>query len=46
MNASNKSISIIIVGIGDNDFNDMEILDADDIPLISSNGNKMQRDIV
>ena len=44
-------LSVIIIGIGDSeenlkDFKFMEILDADDIPLISRNGIKRQRDLV
>ena len=39
-------LSIIIVGIGDENFDKMEILDADDIPLVSSWGETMKRDIV
>ena len=39
-------LSIIIIGIGDEDFNKMEILDADDVPLVSSTGETMKRDIV
>ena len=40
-------LSVIIVGIGDNpDFKFMEQLDGDNIPLVSSNGKKRQRDLV
>ena len=40
-------LSVIIIGIGDNpDFKDMEKLDGDDDPLISSKGIKRQRDLV
>ncbi|KAL6067259.1 Copine-4 [Balamuthia mandrillaris] len=39
-------LSIIIVGVGDADFTNMEILDADDNPLRSSNGQVAKRDIV
>ena len=40
-------LSVIIVGIGDSpDFKYMEQLDGDEIPLISSNGKKRQRDLV
>ncbi len=39
-------LSIIIVGIGNEDFKNMEILDADEIPLVSSWGEIMKRDIV
>ena len=41
-----QPLSIIIVGIGNENFGKMEILDADDVPLISSWGEKMKRDIV
>lgn len=43
--ASNAPISIIIVGVGSDDFDSMEVLDADAKPLIS-NGERMKRDIV
>jgi hypothetical protein len=39
-------LSIVIVGIGNEDFSKMEILDADENPLIDSKGVKMARDIV
>ncbi|WRX24772.1 C2 domain - like 10 [Theobroma cacao] len=40
-------LSILIVGVGDADFKQMEILDADDgCPLVSSNGRVATRDIV
>jgi hypothetical protein len=39
-------ISIIIVGIGDNDFGNMEILDADDYDLVDEEQEKAKRDIV
>jgi hypothetical protein len=39
-------ISIIIVGIGNEDFKNMDVLDADDVPLVSSWGETMKRDIV
>ena len=39
-------LSVIIIGIGDNDFENMDILDGNDEPLISSDGTKRQRDIV
>ncbi len=41
-----QPLSIIIVGIGKEDFKKMDILDADDIPLVSSWGETMTRDIV
>jgi hypothetical protein len=41
---SNMPLSIIIVGVGNADFSDMSILDADDTPLQSS-GVYMKRDI-
>jgi len=46
IDASNLPLSVIIVGIGNADFRNMEILDADDTPLVSSTGVKMDRDIV
>ena len=39
-------ISVIIIGIGNGPFGNMDILDADDNPLISSNGVKAARDLV
>ena len=44
--ASLLPLSIIIVGIGNSDFKKMEILDGDNVPLISSNGQKRIRDLV
>ena len=44
--ASVLPLSIVIVGVGNANFQKMDILDADDEPLISSNGKKMARDIV
>ncbi|KAL9649914.1 hypothetical protein ABK040_011387 [Willaertia magna] len=43
--ASTLPLSIIIVGIGNADFGKMDVLDADDNPLVSR-GVKMSRDIV
>lgn len=34
------------MGIGNENFDKMEILDADDVPLVSSWGETMKRDIV
>ena len=39
-------LSVIIIGIGNADFKEMEILDGDDVPLISSTGKKRMRDLV
>lgn len=39
-------LSIIIVGIGNEDFSKMETLDADEVPLVSSWNEEMKRDIV
>ena len=39
-------LSVIIVGIGNADFSKMEQLDGDEIPLISREGIKRQRDLV
>ncbi len=45
--ASGLPISIIIVGVGDEDFSSMEVLDADKTPLYSQKmGKVMDRDIV
>jgi len=44
--ASTLPLSIIIVGIGNADFTKMDVLDADDNPLVSSNGIRMANDIV
>ena len=39
-------LSVIIIGIGNADFSQMEKLDGDEIPLISRQGIKRQRDLV
>ena len=39
-------LSVIIIGIGDADFTNMEKLDGDEIPLISRKGVKRMRDLV
>ena len=39
-------ISVIIIGIGNADFTNMNILDADDDPLYDKNGRKADRDLV
>ena len=39
-------LSVIIIGIGNDHFQEMIELDGDDIPLISSNGVKRMRDLV
>ena len=44
--ASTLPLSIIIVGIGKEDFSKMEILDGDNVPLVSSFGKKRTRDLV
>jgi hypothetical protein len=44
--ASSLPISIIIVGIGNADFKDMEVLNANTEPLVDKNGVTMARDIV
>ena len=43
---ANLPLSIVIVGVGDEDFSQMQILDADDHALVSSTGVTMHRDIV
>jgi len=45
VHASDLPLSIIIVGVGDADFGNMVVLDADDSPLVSE-GKQMARDIV
>jgi hypothetical protein len=44
--ASDAPLSIIIIGVGPADFTAMDELDADDVPLKSSTGKVMSRDIV
>ena len=44
--ASYLPLSIIIVGIGNEDFTFMKKLDGDEIPLTNSKGEKRKRDIV
>ena len=44
--ANNLPLSIIIVGVGNADFKQMETLDADDIPLRDRRGIIAKRDIV
>ena len=39
-------LSVIIIGIGDADFTNMNVLDGDDVPLVSSKGVKRMRDLV
>ena len=39
-------LSVIIIGIGNDHFQEMIQLDGDDIPLVSSNGVKRMRDLV
>ena len=39
-------LSIVIVGVGKDDFANMDMLDADERPLVDSRGVKMDRDIV
>jgi len=47
VDATRLPLSIIIVGVGDADFNNMETLDADEVPLKHSRtGKVMERDIV
>jgi hypothetical protein len=43
---SKLPLSILIVGLGDEDFSKMDVLDGDDVPLKSSLGEEMVRDIV
>jgi len=46
--SANLPLSIIIVGVGHNqaEFEEMKMLDADDVPLESSDGKTMVRDLV
>ena len=43
---SSLPVSIIIVGIGDEDFSQMDVLDADSIVLVDSKGRTAARDII
>lgn len=44
--ASDLPLSIIIVGVGEADFESMEELDGDSVKLTAPNGKKASRDIV
>lgn len=44
--ASSLPLSIIIVGVGEADFDKMDVLDSDDGLLADSAGNRAKRDIV
>ena len=44
--ASKLPLSIVIVGIGERDFEIMEVLDGDIVPLVNSFGDIRKRDIV
>ena len=44
--ASKLPLSVIIIGIGGEDFTKMEILDGDDVPLRSRSGKIRERDLV
>lgn len=46
VNASELPLSIVIVGVGDDDFSSMEELDGDDFPLTNYNNKMTSRDIV
>lgn len=46
VDAGTIPLSIIIVGVGNADFATMDVLDADDVPLVSRSGKKMVRDLV
>ena len=46
VDASKLPLSIVIVGIGEADFENMEILDGDDKPLVNRFGEIRKRDIV
>jgi hypothetical protein len=38
VDAANEPVSVIIVGVGDEDFEEMEVLDGDDVGLVDENG--------
>ena len=44
--SSYLSISVIIIGIGNADFSNMNVIDADDDPLYDNNGRKADKDLV
>lgn len=44
--ASFLPVSVIIIGIGDGNFGNMDILDADENPLYDKNRRKADRDLV
>ena len=46
VDAGRIPLSIIIIGVGTADFSAMDTLDADDEPLVSRAGKKMERDLV
>ena len=46
VNSSYLPLSVIIIGIGSADFSSMNVLDADENPLINSGGQRAARDIV
>lgn len=46
VSASLQPMAIIIVGVGNANFDTMDVLDADDEPLVSTRGVKAQADIV
>ena len=46
MEASTLPLSIIIIGIGQADFDSMEELDSDNVQLTAPSGRKAARDIV
>ena len=39
-------LSVIIIGVGRADFSSMNVLDADDNPLVNSKGTRAARDLV
>ena len=46
VNGSFLPLSVIIIGIGKADFSNMNVLDADENPLVSSGGIRAKRDLV
>ena len=46
VDASKLPLSIIIIGIGDANFDNMDVLDADDVKLVNGQCEDMMNDIV
>jgi len=43
---SKLPVSIIIVGLGNEDFTGMTVLDGDTYPIVNTSGQRWERDIV